>query len=357
MKCTDEDLFLLDRSGKKNSLSRRQKATINNRQLLKKISDMPEDIGSFKELRSFPIKQRQPKAILSKKKKFLQPYDIWADGDEKGISFEKEYFLKATKKLLPKRPKTLQQIPSLLPPVEVSSVGTSYNPPASDYQKYISSIVADEIQLCNEENKIQKALRIAPNECFVIKEDRMAEERAGLFDGDESNDEENDSGDKEITVNKSKTKTMKAKRKEKVEKRKRFSIEREKAVKIQENAIFSVKRFNKEIMQQLSEIEERAKLREEKKILKSLYGTKKLGRGKFAEPYQSFLLPEELPSSLCQLQPQDNIIAMRFKSMQKRNMLPVFVEKLKSNKKRRKLKFKHVEKRSHKEVTINSKVM
>lgn len=36
MKCTDEDLFLLDRSGKKNSLSRRQKATINNRQLLKK---------------------------------------------------------------------------------------------------------------------------------------------------------------------------------------------------------------------------------------------------------------------------------------------------------------------------------
>lgn len=45
--------------------------------------------------------------------------------------------------------------------------------------------------------------------------------------------------DKEITVNKSKTKTMKAKRKEKVEKRKRFSIEREKAVKIQENAIFS----------------------------------------------------------------------------------------------------------------------
>lgn len=32
---------------------------------------------------------------------------------------------------------------------------------------------------------------------------------------------------------------MKAKRKEKVEKRKRFSIEREKAVKIQENAIFS----------------------------------------------------------------------------------------------------------------------
>lgn len=41
---------------------------------------MPEDIGSFKELRSFPIKQRQPKAILSKKKKFLQPYDIWADG-------------------------------------------------------------------------------------------------------------------------------------------------------------------------------------------------------------------------------------------------------------------------------------
>lgn len=59
-----------------------------------------------------------------------------SSGDEKGISFEKEYFLKATKKLLPKRPKTLQQIPSLLPPVEVSSVGTSYNPPASDYQVF-----------------------------------------------------------------------------------------------------------------------------------------------------------------------------------------------------------------------------
>lgn len=40
------------------------------------------------------------------------------------------------------------------------------------FQKYISSIVADEIQLCNEENKIQKALRIAPNECFVIKVSR-----------------------------------------------------------------------------------------------------------------------------------------------------------------------------------------
>lgn len=44
-----------------------------------------------------------------------------------------EHYLKQTRKVKPKAPKTTKHVPSVLPAVEVAKEGASYNPPLESY--------------------------------------------------------------------------------------------------------------------------------------------------------------------------------------------------------------------------------
>ncbi|VDM53229.1 unnamed protein product [Angiostrongylus costaricensis] len=189
-------------------------------------------------------------------------------------------------------PSTVRFKPSLLDAVTLPDAGASYNPKADDYQKYISKIAVDETNLIKEEERIEKGIR--PQLESVITYVRFM--------------------------------------------------------------CYESKKINKELSRRevLSE-EERLKRRKEK-FMKKMTNRQRLGRGKFKDEEEPFLLQEELTDCLRLLKPQGHVLKDRMTSLQKRNMLPIGGEREK-NKLKLKLKSKLVEKRLAAEVTKGSRVI
>ncbi|VDK18542.1 unnamed protein product [Anisakis simplex] len=280
------------------------------------------------------------------------------------IAQMRDYCLQTTKRRKPKEPSTLKHITSLLPKVEVAGPGASYNPPVAMYESYINGIVDEEIKAEKVESKLEKSLKLAPGQTYISKSEKMAEESAGLFDNEKQSTEAEDGAanrsDEAENAKKStmRRRTRKERRVEALEKQKKLIDEEYKSVKSAEQAVFAVKKINKEISEELTQVNEKAKLRRKQKWTKKLLGTQQLGRGKFKPEEQPFLMTDELTGSLRELKPQGNILMDRLKSLQKRNMLPVPGEEGRvKSKLKKKLKIKETERRSHKEVTLGSRVI
>ncbi|KHN75181.1 Uncharacterized protein Y39B6A.33 [Toxocara canis] len=373
----DSELFTIDRAPEtlSNRLTRKQIAAINKRQLLQRIDAVENDVKPSKsELkRSFP-KKKKPASVSQKRpcppalRLSSKPYDLWADGENKQPSAElaliEDHYLKSTKRRKPREPRTLKHMPSLLPSVEIVEPGASYNPTLSSYQNYVNSIAEEEAKVGREQEKLQKALSLAPGQTYVSQSDIMEEESAGLFDETEEVEDEADSnpigvsatGDTKKSAT-TKQKTSRRRRLEALEKKKKLMQQAEKKAKNVEQVVFTVKKLNKEICKELSTLEEKAKLRLKRKLADRLLGTQQLGRGKFTPEDRPFLLTDELSGSLRELKPQGDVLVARLKSLQKRNMMPVPGEKRIRSKLKKKLRVKKIEKRSHKEVTLGSRVI
>lgn len=376
----DEDLFTIDKAGQEDKvkkLTRRQEAAWKKRQ---QLSDVWDDIAvEFK-----PTKRALKKKARCLKKKVLgfresqsngvassisasnapdirqEPIDLWAGSENEITSSGQEYFEKATKKRMPHRPDTLKHISTLLPNVDTPQPGVSYNPTLKSYQTYVKEIAEDELRLERKEEKTKKNLELLPGENYVTQEEKLAEESAGLFDGDDVKVEEESAAERGADCDPSKPnlrerKTRKDVRQKALNKRNELEKKRLQELKTKEHLVYATRKLNKEVSTMLTEREEKAKVRKKKKALKKLMNPQKLGRGKFEDVGKAFLVSDELPGSLRELKPQGNILAERLKSLQKRNVLPVPGERIKSSLKKR-LKVKEVERRSHREdkVTMGS---
>uniref|UniRef100_A0A9J2PVL9 Ribosome biogenesis protein NOP53 n=1 Tax=Ascaris lumbricoides TaxID=6252 RepID=A0A9J2PVL9_ASCLU len=373
----DSELFTIDRAPQLSSmrLTRKQIAALNRRNLLQRADDEEKDIKPSKNTlkKMFPKKKtlaavppRREPVLMAPERRIA--YDLWADDESKETSTEhaliEDHYLRSTKRKKPQEPRTLKHIPSLLPSVEVAGPGASYNPTISTYQEYVNDIAKEEVNVEEEEEKLQKALSLAPGETYVSQSDIIAEESEGLFNETTIADAElemdqsdlpSDEQKNKLTTKKQKTRKMR--RLEMLEKRKKLIEKAEKETKRAEQLVFTVKKLNKEISKRLLHIEKKTKLRHQRKSAKRLLGTQRLGRGKFTPEERPFLLSEELPGSLRQLKPQGDVIADRLKSLQKRNMIAIPGEGRVRSKLKKKLRVKISERRSYKEVAIGSRVI
>ncbi|KAJ1349429.1 hypothetical protein KIN20_005000 [Parelaphostrongylus tenuis] len=348
------------------------------RAALEKIS---QSIGEPKQLPlpapKFPSK-KQPK--LKQPVKRVEPmlfkqrdnYDLWEEDFVPKVNLEYEeageHLLRYTKKKLPNMPSTVRFKPSLLDAVKLPDAGASYNPKADDYQEYVAKIAVDEVNLIKEEERIQKATK-PQVESIVTHEEKSLEETEGLvidprYDMDNSDmdiKEENDDeptefkGEK-VVISDLMRKTRKQRQNAAKERKLLREQKRRKVIEKKQHDVYKAKKINKELAQKEALKEAERLERKKQKFLKKMTTRQQLGRGKFKDEEEPFLLQEELTDCLRLLKPQGHVLNDRMASLQRRNMLPIGGRREK-NRLKSKLKRKIVKKRLTAEVTKGSRVI
>uniref|UniRef100_A0A0K0DBH1 Ribosome biogenesis protein NOP53 n=1 Tax=Angiostrongylus cantonensis TaxID=6313 RepID=A0A0K0DBH1_ANGCA len=311
----------------------------------------------------FPSK-KQPKLKQTVKRVEHVPfkqkvnYDLWEKDFVPKVNLNneeaKEHLLRYTKKKLPNMPSTVRFKPSLLDAVTLPDAGASYNPKADDYQKYISKIAVDETNLIKEEERIEKGIR-PQLESVITYAEKSFEEVEGLVIDPRYDIDDVDMGEK-IVISDLMRKTRKQRQNAAKEKKFLREQKRRKEIEKKQHDVYKAKKINKELSRREVLIEEERLKRRKEKFLKKMTSRQRLGRGKFKDEEEPFLLQEELTDCLRLLKPQGHVLNDRMTSLQKRNMLPIG-GKREQNKLKLKLKSKLVEKRLAAEVTKGSRVV
>ncbi|KAH7714293.1 Protein Y39B6A.33 [Aphelenchoides avenae] len=322
-------------------------------------------IGKLKR-RTSPAKAPATKSPAEKS------YDLWEQDPEKKTLelYEKhedpvivEHYLKQTRKVKPKAPKTTKHVPSVLPAVEVAKEGASYNPSLESYLDYANGLAKDEAKMEKEEHKATKRMKLAAGERYVTEAELEANEKQGFwFAGDDEGapeEEEEPAEEKpeektDASQTKPKAKTMKQRKKELQLKVREMEKSKEKLTKKQEQELLRLKSLLKEITKEERDHRESVEARRTKRTLRKLTSRKHLGRGRYEAYEEPVLLTDELTGSLRTLKPQGDLFEERVKSLQKRNILPIGGER--EQRRKKSLKSKLVERRDVKEVTKGSRV-
>jgi len=246
---------------------------------------------------------------------------------------------------------------STVPAVQVATAGTSYNPTFQGHQKLLGEVLKGEIagiqNLEMLKSKVpkrmtdQEAAEALYNELNVGFADDTSEE--------EDSDEEGEEGEEGIVTKKpiraENRKTTAQKNKAVRHKLKQVEMRAAKAKKKSEAEIQRVKAIKRELNAKETELEKRARLREEKRIA-ALAKPRQLAKRKFKESKPVYKLTEELAGNLRASKPEGNPIQERFNSMQKRNMVEVRIRV----KKRRRYQLKDYTKRSYKNYELQEEI-
>ncbi|VDK60715.1 unnamed protein product, partial [Cylicostephanus goldi] len=183
----DGELFAIDRtpSSEVRKFTKRQQAALD--KISKSISEpekLPLPPPKCPPLKKQPkLKQPVERKEKVQKKQDAPSYDLWEKDFEPKVDLEYkeagDHMLLYTKKKLPHKPVTASFKPSLLDHVALPDAGTSYNPKAEDYEKYVMKIAQDETKLILEEEKIERG-RKPKRESVVTYEEKSLEETEGL---------------------------------------------------------------------------------------------------------------------------------------------------------------------------------
>ncbi|CAL2047585.1 unnamed protein product [Caenorhabditis brenneri] len=379
----DDDIFVVDRlaTSKKPeepSMTRKQQAALDKitQNITKEQVSLPKPTGKIIKK---PAKLPRGNAILKNKKvvakkvKKQEKFDVWSTDLTPTIPKEKldipeaaEHYLKIVKKKQPKTPG--KSITTLLPAVEVAHGGASYNPEAEEYQKYVTRIAGEEQKLIDSEDKIKRG--IEPQwEKVTTEHERFLEMAEGLRihpkfgkDDDEEEEEKGEEGVAEETVKNGPVSCERLTKEQKKKKAKAQGLEKEEKKRLDEKArekdahnVYRTKQIHKELDEEETQRHNESEARKQRKLLNKLTKRQKLGRGKFVDAEDPFLLEEELTGNLRQIKPQGHVLDDRMKSLQRRNMLPIGGNKAKKLK--TSLKHKIVEKRNVKAVVKGSRVI
>ncbi|XP_065871187.1 ribosome biogenesis protein NOP53 [Euphorbia lathyris] len=214
-------------------------------------------------------------------------------------------------------------IPSAIPAVEVEAPGCSYNPPPEAHQDSLAQAVAEEMQkIYQSELGPQPVPLVSRAELRVLDEEDMCFLEADNGDEDEDNITENE----DTTLEK---KSGKLKRVTRVELNKR-ARQKEQKKKLAESK--KKEGLSKEIDSLDAIINEIAKEDEEKhkKHVRRVVAKQerlkvrppRLGKHKFEPAPPQVLLSEEITGSLRQLKGCCTLLKDRFKSLEKRGLIP-----------------------------------
>ena len=282
-------------------------------------------------------------------------FDLWDEKDE-GSQVEavksnawldestKTHTLRGMKKKGVKVPKTNKT--TSLPAVEPPLAGESYNPSFKDHQDLLYTATMAEL----DKEKAQRKLDRHTTDMFPEKpptqKEQLQEMAEGLFEApaddvtaavDDESEEEEKKGNK--------LKTKKQKRKEKARKFREMKADRRKKAKLASDNDFSrLKSIKKQVNAEYRAALD-AKAKKDQKKADRLLKPSVLSGCKFEEKDLDLKLSEELTGNLRSLKPEGSILADRFHSLQKRNMIETRVkQKVKRKSKNRKI----VERRTHK---------
>merc|ERR1719244_1955293 len=220
--------------------------------------------------------------------------------------------------------------------VEVPDAGASYNPNLEDHQTLLWKAAMVEMEKEKAAKKLERqttgmfpSKSEAPTEKTFIQEmsEGIVELNGGLHEDDsnkeESADENEETGIKNSSVLKPKT------RRQKRDKRKRMFEDQKKArerdVKIKEIEISRLKSIRKELKSEevlAAENEEKRKAAKEEKMA----GPLKLSNYNYEPQEIEIKLSEELTGNLRNLKQEGSLLVDRFKSVQRRNMIEVRVK-------------------------------
>ncbi|XP_014281772.1 ribosome biogenesis protein NOP53 [Halyomorpha halys] len=269
-------------------------------------------------------KQLQPKGVVFKK-------DIWDEdpakkifGDDADVSWVKEETVKhhAGNSLcsLPKG----KGKPSVIPAIEAPHPGVSYNPSLKDHQSLLEEVAKNEMEKIKEEKHIARVTRDIFRRVTVAEKQAQWIEEMSQGLAKEETDEKTDVDSGPLSINPPTSfinkKTLKQRRKQKEQKeaallRKYAKIEKKKTADIYKLKFIESDIQEKEGQEKLEQ-EKRKKQNEE-----NVGKTKRLGANKFKEPDLVYNNRNELRGNLRRLNKSGSLLADRFYSLQKRNIL------------------------------------
>ncbi|XP_059475519.1 ribosome biogenesis protein NOP53 [Neocloeon triangulifer] len=237
---------------------------------------------------------------------------------------------------------------SKLPAIEAPHPGESYNPSLEDHQDLLQQVVHHETALLKKEKHLERVTTkmFCKRSQIPTEEEKLKELAQGLpVPGEEVVDDEVfDSEYKALNppvINKKKT----------LQKRKRLQTAREDQLrrfseKMEKKKISDIDRLKKVEEEMRAETEEMArnKVLKLQALAKKELQPKKMANYNFEAAELDFNLPKDIKGNVRQLKAEGSILADRFKSMQKRNVIETRVRQ----KVKRKFRPKRFVKASHK---------
>ncbi|XP_078287341.1 ribosome biogenesis protein NOP53 [Rhinoraja longicauda] len=285
-------------------------------------------------------------------------FDLWSNTNplDQELEGKEEWFLEQTKRKRPKRPVKQQQKPSQVSALEVIAPGGSYNPTFESHQALLLAAHEVEVKKRRAEEKINRQVALPPVAELPTKETALQELCQGLLEESEGEEQESGShpsGNTEAAegsvwnIFSREKKTEKDRKREKIFKRQALRLKEQKRARERQQQLFRLRSIKGEVKQlEMRRAERKAERTEKRKVEDSK--PRRLGRLKYQDPDLDVKLSDELAGSLRALKPEGSILADRFKSLQKRNL----IEPRQRAKFKRKHKLKYVEKRAFREVTL-----
>lgn len=209
--------------------------------------------------------------------------------------------------------------------------GTSYNPTLEDHLALTAAVEERELKIIKKEDHLDRVTTAMFKKVSAEERDdfKLKELRSGMDDEEGKDDEpaadnDDDSDSNEyIAVNppvEVKRKDKKARRKQKEQLALQRAIQKKKQMKKQTADLHRLKKLSAEIKVMEKELES-ARARKKDAEEKKREQPHRLSKFPFEEEEIDINLPEEISGNLRNVTPQGNILADRYKSMQKRNII------------------------------------
>eukprot|EP00061_Rhincodon_typus_P016896 g45348.t1 len=246
---------------------------------------------------------------------------------DKELEGKDMWFLEQTKKKPLKRPHKLNQKPSQVSAIEVIAPGGSYNPTFESHQALLLEAHEVEVKKLRAEEKINRQVAFPSSEELPTEETVLQELCQGLLV--DSDGEEQDKGPKAAEESEDglvwnavccEKKTEKERKKEKLMKKQRHRLKQQKDAQQKQQDLFRLRSIKGEVKELELKLAKRKAKRVEKRKAEA-NKPRRLGRLKYEDPDLDVKLSDELTGTLRALKPEGSILADRFKSLQKRNLI------------------------------------
>lgn len=216
--------------------------------------------------------------------------------------------------------------------IEIPHPGTSYNPSFEAHQELLEQVKEREEKIIKREAHLNRVTTEMFNKVSVADRDSelLQEQRSGMDDDDEKPeimDEElsdDEDANEFIAINppvEVKPKDRKARRKQKELKERQKLLEQKKLEKKKITDITLVKSLKKEIRSNEMKLQKKRELKRSREE-EHKQQPHRLSKFEYEEDEILVNMPEDIPDSLRNVKPEGSLLKDRFKSLQKRNILP-----------------------------------
>lgn len=237
-----------------------------------------------------------------------------------------DHHLKNTGINIRRVPGTARNFTTKLQAISCPHPGISYNPSLDAHRSLIKNVVEREVKIIEEEQHLDRVVGKILKKVPAIEHDReyLQEMSAGLPVAENADmDKVDETGAEYSTLNRPvevKKKSRLARRKQKDERAKELQREQLKQARKVITDIDRVNRIKSQVVKTEMKLANRRNKESQLKREKP-YNALRLGRQKFIEPDEEFVMPSDLSGSLRTMKPQGSVLKDRFMSLQKRNIL------------------------------------